>query len=174
MTFQIGLLLIILIASVVFFSFEWFSADVIALATLLLLVLTGLLPADRAFTGFGSDAVIMILGLLIMTAALLRTGVVEMTGRKIMRQTGDNPRTLLVTVMVSVAVLSAFISNTAATAFFLPLVVGIAARSHTNPSKLLMPLAFASILTSSVSLVSTSTNIVISNMMTRYGMAPMG
>lgn len=174
MTFQIALLLIILVASVVFFSFEWFSADVVALATLLLLVLTGLLPADRAFAGFGSDAVMMILGLLIMTAALLRTGVVEIAGRKILRQTGNNPRTLLVTVMVSVAVLSAFISNTAATAFFLPIVVGIAARAHANPSKLLMPLAFASILTSSVTLVSTSTNIVVSNMMTGYGLAPMG
>ena len=76
--------------------------------------------------------------------------------------------------MVTVAVVSAFISNTAATAFFLPAVVAVARRAKISPSKLLMPLAFASILTSSVTLISTSTNIVISGLLTQNKMAPMG
>ena len=76
--------------------------------------------------------------------------------------------------MVSASVLSAFISNTAATAFFIPVVLALAASNGTSPSRLLLPLAFASILTSSVSLISTSTNIVISELMIRSGQPPMG
>src|SRR4030095_2621704 len=110
----------------------------------------------------------------ILTAALLRTGVVEMSGRALLRLTGEDSDRVLVVITVAVALLSAFISNTAATAFFLPIAVGIAARARVSLSKLLMPLAFSSIVTSSVTLVSTSTNIVISGLMTRYQMAPMG
>ena len=174
MTLQIGLLLAIIALALVFFAFEWISADVTALGVLLLLILTGLVPANRAFSGFGSDTVMLILGLLIMTAALLRTGVVDMAGRFILRAAGGQPTRLVVAIMIATAVLSAFISNTAATAFFLPVAMGAAAKARISASSLLMPLAFSSILTSSVSLISTSTNIVVSNMMTRYGMPPMG
>jgi di/tricarboxylate transporter len=171
---QIGLLLLIIAAALVLFSLERISADVIALGALVTLALTGLVPANQAFAGFGSDVVMMILGLLILTAALLRTGVVEMSGRALLRLTGKDPHRVLVVITIAVALLSAFISNTAATAFFLPIAVGIAARAGVSLSKLLMPLAFSSIVTSSVTLVSTSTNIVISGLMTRYQMAPMG
>lgn len=174
MTIQIALLLLIIAASLVLFLFEWLPADVTGLVVLITLVLTGLLPADEAFSGFGSDAVIMILGLLILTAALTRTGVVEMTGRTLLRHTGDNPNRLLMWIMVVSASLGAFMSNTASTAFFVPITLGIAARSRISPSKLLMPLAFASILTSSVTLVSTSTNIIVSDLMARSGQPPMG
>ncbi len=76
--------------------------------------------------------------------------------------------------MVSVATVSAFMNNTAATAFFVPLVIGYAARIGESPSKFLLPLAFASILTSSVTPISTSTNLVVSDLLTRYQQAPMG
>ena len=174
MTLQIVLLLLILIVALALFSFEWVPADVAALGILLTLILTGLLPANRAFAGFGSDTVMMMLGLLILTATLLRTGVVEMAGRAILRRTGDDPNRLLVVIMLAAAALSAFISNTAATAFFVPLVVGLAHRARLSASKLLMPLAFASILASSVTLVSTSTSIVVSGLMTGYGLRPIG
>lgn len=172
MTPDILTLLVILGAALVMFVLEWVSADVVGLGVLILLILTGLLPAANAFAGFGSDTVMMILGLFILTAALLRTGVVEMAGRFIVRHAGDNPERVLALVMLGVAGLSAFISNTAATAFFLPVTIGIALRMKTSPSRLLMPLAFASILTSSVTLVSTSTNIVVSGVITNYEMAP--
>ncbi|MBI5671132.1 MAG: SLC13 family permease [Chloroflexi bacterium] len=174
MTSEIGLLLLIIAVSLVLFAFEWVSADVVALGVLLSLILTGLLPTDMAFAGFGSDAVMMILGLLILTASLTRTGVVDMAGRAIIRQTGDNPNRLLMIVVIASAVLGAFMSNTASTAFFVPVVIGLANRLRVSPSKLLMPLAFASILTSSVTLISTSTNIIVSNLMTRSGQRPMG
>jgi di/tricarboxylate transporter len=76
--------------------------------------------------------------------------------------------------LLSVALLSAFISNTAAAALFLPIVIGIAAKTKVSPSRLLMPVAFASILTSSVTLISTSTNLVVSGLMTKAKLAPLG
>ncbi len=174
MTGQIALLLLILFVTSVLLAFEWVTADVIALGTLITLILTGLLPAEEAFAGFGSETFIFLLGLFIMSAALTRTGVVEMTGRLIVRHTSENPNHLLAVVMVASSGLSAFLSNTAATAFFLPLVLGLSRRLRTSASKLLLPLAFASILTSSVTLVSTSTNIVVNALLTQYGMEPMG
>jgi len=174
MTEQIALLLFILAASLVLFSLERVPADVTALGVLLSLILTGLLPADQAFAGFGSATVMMTLGLLILTATLLRTGVVEMTGRAILRRTGSDPNRLFVVIVVASAVVGAFMSNTASTAFFVPITIGLAQRARISASKLLMPLAFASILTSSVTLVSTSTNIIVSGLMTKYDLSPMG
>ncbi len=174
MTFSIGLLLVILALALILFSIDRLPADVVALGVLLSLTLTGLLPAEQAFAGFGSDAVIMILGLLILSAALFRTGVVELTGRAIVRRVGSQPNLLLAVVMGAASLLSAFLSNTAATAFFLPVVLGISRRAKISPSRLLMPLAFASILSSSITLVSTSTNIVVSGLMTQAHMAPLG
>ena len=174
MTPAILLLLAIIVVALVLFSLERVPADVVALGVMLSLILTGLLPAERAFAGFGSDTVMMILGLLILTAALTRTGVVDIAGRTVMRYTGHAPNRLLVIVVVTAAVLSAFMSNTASTAFFLPIVIGVAQRTRTSASQLLMPLAFAAILTSSVTLVSTSTNLVISGLLTANGMPAMG
>jgi di/tricarboxylate transporter len=168
-----GLLLIIAVA-LILFSFEWVAADIVALGILVTLILSGLLPSREAFAGFGSDAVLMIFGLFILTAALLRTGVVEHAGRAIFRRTGDDANRLLMVIMLASAVLGAFVSNTASTAFFVPIVLGLANRARVSASKLLMPLAFASILVSSVTLVSTSTNIVISDLMTQYDMPPLG
>jgi len=174
MTLQIALLLGVLVCALVLFSREWLSPDVVGLCVLLALVFLGLLPARDAFLGFGSDTVILILGLLLLTASLLRTGVVDMVGGAILRHTGDSLNRLLLIVMLASSLLGAFMSNTASTAFFVPVVLGIAARAKVSPSKLLLPLAFSSILTSSVTLISTSTNVVVSGMMTRYGMPPMG
>ncbi len=174
MTFEIGLLLGLIVVALVFFSFEWVSADVVGMGLVIALVLTGLVPVKEAFAGFGSETVIMILSLLIMTAALLKTGVVDLVGRAILRHVGKSPNVMLLVIMLSVASLSAFISNTAAAAFFVPVVIGIASKSGLSPSRLLMPVAFASILTSSVTLISTSTNLVVSGLMTNAGLAPMG
>lgn len=171
-TLEIGLLLAIIGVALVMFSFEWVSSDVVGIGVVLALILTGLLPVKNAFAGFGSETVIMVLGLLIMTAALIRTGVVDLVGRAILRRAGKQLNPLLFVVMLAVAGLSAFISNTAAAAFFLPVVLGVAAKSKVSPSRLLMPVAFASILASSVTLISTSTNLVISGLMTNLGLAP--
>ena len=174
MTPDIAICLTILGVAILLFAWDRIPADVIALGVMLAVVATGLLPPDKAFAGFSSDTVIMILGLLIMSAGLIQTGVVEITGRYVFDLAGRNPAIFLPVIMVSVAAVSAFMSNTAATAFFVPLVIGYAGKIGVSPSRFLLPLAFASILTSSVTLISTSTNLVVSEILTRYQQAPMG
>jgi di/tricarboxylate transporter len=174
MTPDIAICLTILALTVVSFAWDRVPADVVALGAMLAVIATGLLPADKAFAGFGSDTVIMILGLLVMSAGLIQTGVVEIAGRRVFDLAGRNPAIFLPVIMVSVATVSAFMSNTAATAFFVPLVLGYTSRIGISPSKYLLPLAFSSILTSSVTLISTSTNLVVSDLLTRYQQPPMG
>lgn len=173
MTLEIGLLLAIIIGSLICLSFDWFPADVVGLGVVLALILTGLLPTEKAFAGFGNETVIMIFCLLIMTVSLAKAGVVEWVGRMLVRFTGDRPHMGLIAIMTGVAFLSSFISNTASTAFFVPIVIGMAARAKISPSKLLLPVAFSSILASSVTLISTSTNLIISGLMVTSGLEPM-
>ncbi|RPI86242.1 MAG: SLC13 family permease [Chloroflexi bacterium] len=170
--FQIILLIGILITALILFSIEKISADVVGLGVLIALILTNLLPADLAFAGFGSETVLMLLGLFILTASLTRTGVVDLAGRQIVKRTRTNPKSVVSVISVSAAALSSFISNTASAAFFLPVTMGLARRMRISVSELLMPLAFASILSSSVTLISTSTNIVVSGLITQFGMEP--
>jgi di/tricarboxylate transporter len=173
-TLPIILLLVIIGVALILFSTEWLPPDVTALGVLVTLVILGLVPLENAFDGFGSDTVILLLGLLIMTAALMRTGVVEMASRKLLDVISNRPRGLMPTIMVAVGGLSAFINNTAAAAFFLPVILGVSQRAKISASRLLMPMAFAAILASSVTLIGTSTNLVVSGLMTQHGMQPIG
>ncbi len=174
MTPDIAICLTVLGGTVLLFAWDRFPADVVALGAMLAVVATGLLPADKAFAGFSSDAVLMIFGLLVMSAGLFQTGVVEIAGRRLFDLAGTNTAVFLPVMMISVACVSAFMSNTAATAFFVPLVIGYAGKVGVSPSKFLLPLAFASILTSSITLISTSTNLIVSGLLTRYEEPPMG
>jgi len=174
MTTSIILLLIILAVALLFFSFEWIPPDVTAIGVLVALIIFGLVPLDQAFSGFGSDTFILLMGLLIMTAALMRTGVVEVVGRTLLKYTANHPGSLLPATMIAVAIMSVFINNTAAAAFFLPVILGLSQRAKFSASRLLMPMAFAAILSSSVTLVATSTNIVVSGLITQFGLEPIG
>jgi di/tricarboxylate transporter len=174
MTPEIATCLLILAAAVVLFAWDRLPAEVIALGVMLATIATGLLPPGKAFAGFSSDTVMMILGLLIMSAGLVQTGVVDIAGSYVFGLAGRNAKIFLPLIMIAVSTVSAFMSNTAATAFFVPLVMGYAAKLRESPSKFLLPVAFASILSSSVTLVSTSTNLVVSGILTRFGQPPMG
>ncbi len=174
MTLEIATLLIILGIALVLFSFEWVSVDIVALGVLISLVLTGLIPAEMAFAGFGNETVIMILGLFILTAALARTGVIEIVGRALMSRIKGDPSRLTLMVMGAAAAMSSFVNNTACAAFFAPVVMGLSRRMRISASRLLMPMAFAIILASSMTLISTSTNIMVDGMMRQYGLQPMG
>lgn len=173
MTLEIGLTLAVVGLAVVLFSLERLPTDVITLLLVLILLLTGLLSPTQAFAGFGSDTVVMIFGLLVLTAALVRTGMMETAGKWLLRFTGNTTTRATGVIMGVATTLSAFISNTATTAFLAPIVLELARRLRISPAKLLMPLAFASILASSLTLVGTSTNIVISGLMTQYGLPPL-
>jgi len=174
MTLQIALLLTIIVIAVVLFTMEHFPTDIIALGIVFLLVITRLIPPEVAFAGFGSDTIVMIFGLLVLTASLMRTGVVDFAGRLLLQVVDKRRDYVVIIIMATAAILSAFISNTATAALFVPITLNLSRRLHLSSSKLLMPMAFASILASSVTLVASSTNIVVSGVMTRYGLPPLG
>lgn len=164
----------VLALAVILFSLERLPADVTALGLMLLVAATGLVSPTQAFAGFGSEVVLMILGLLILTGAMIQTGVVDYLGREILSRVGQDQTRFLLLLMLAAAALSAFMSNTGATAFFLPIILSISRQLKISPSKLLMPLAFASILASSVTLIGTSTNLLVSGLMENAGLPPLG
>ena len=173
MTQETLLVLALLAVAVIAFSTEIIAAEVVALGLMLAFVIIGVLTPEQAFAGFANDTVLLILGLLIMTVVLSRTALLQTVSRLLLRATGDSSQRFLWLIMITVGAISCFMSNTAATAFFLPVVLAVSRRLKTSESRYLLPLAFASILSSSVTLIATSTNLVVSGLMKNKGLEPL-
>jgi di/tricarboxylate transporter len=156
------------------FAWDRLSVDTVALILLLALAIPGVISPKDALAGFADETIIVLIALFILTAGVVKTGVVERLGLRIAAVGGENPVRLTGVILVAVTVISAFFSNTVTTAVFLPIVIGIASRAGIPLSRVLMPLAFASILSSPVTLISTSTNLLVSGQLPRYGLAPIG
>lgn len=153
----------------VLFGTEWLPAEMTALLLLLALYFGGLLEVDALFAGFGSDVVLFLGSLFVISRALVRTGALDRLETVLARHAERSPRLVLLQLVFGTAALSAFLSNTATVAAMLPLAAGLARRLEIPPSRLFMPLAFASILGGSLTLIGTSTNIVVSGMLPRFG-----
>ena len=174
MTTAMILLLIIIAIAIVLFSLDALPADVIGIGIMIALIITGILTPEEGIAGFGSDTAIKTLGLLLLTTALIRTGFVQMVTRWIIEQVGEDKNRLFWLVSLATAGMGSFTSNTASTAFFLPVTLSISKKLKQHPSKMLMSVAFAAILSSSMTAIATSTNLVVSGLLTDYGYAPMG
>ncbi len=174
MTWEIAFVLGLLVAAVILFSGEWLSIDVVTLLVLLALVIFGTLTPQEAFSGFANDIIIILCSIFVLSKALLKTGVMESLASLIARFGGRTPVRLLMTVMLSAGSASAFMNNTTATAVFLPGVLGVCRRNRIRPRLLLMPLAFASILGGTCSLIGTSTNVAVSGYLQKVKMPPFG
>ena len=159
--------------AVVLMVTELLSVEVVAWLLAIALVLSGAITPADAFSGLSHAAVVTILGALILTNGLERTGVAQRLGSLLGRLAGDRPVRLLVLVMVSGAALSLFMNNIAAAAVLLPAVVNVAQRAKVSPSKLLMPLAFGVNLGGHATLLATS-NIIASATLQDLGLAPYG
>ncbi|GGO17724.1 SLC13 family permease [Deinococcus humi] len=169
----VTLILILFVAALVLFATEWLPVDVTALGLLSALLLTGLVTPKQAFAGFGSDTVLTLASLFILTRVLLRAGVIEWIGVSLARRARNAPA-MLRGLLGTVAGISAFTSNTATTAVFLPVVAGLARRGGIGAGRALMPLAFASILGGSITLIGTTTNLVVSGALPTTGQRPLG
>jgi di/tricarboxylate transporter len=173
MTFQIAIVLALLLVALVLFSTERIPIEVVSILLVMALVLTNTLTAAEAFAGFGNDIVITIAGLFILTGGLARTGIVDLVGRRLHRTAGKSEFSITALIMFAAASCAAVMKNTTTTAMFLPVVLGIAARRNISPSKLLMPLAFGAILGGTCTLIGTSTNLAVSGALPRYGIQPL-
>ncbi|MBZ9714022.1 SLC13 family permease [Deinococcus multiflagellatus] len=169
----VTLILLLFVAALVLFATEWLPVDVTALGLLSALLVLGLISPKAAFAGFGSDTVLTLASLFILTRVLLRAGVIEWIGTALVRRSRNAAGTLRA-LLGTVAGISAFTSNTATTAVFLPVVSGVARRAGLHASRVLMPLAFASILGGTITVIGTSTNLVVSGALPALGQKPLG
>ncbi|HEX8143396.1 MAG TPA: SLC13 family permease [Pyrinomonadaceae bacterium] len=164
----VAIVLILLFVAVVLFATERIPIDIVTIMLVLALILTGTLSAAEAFAGFGNDIVITISGLFILTGGLVKTGVIDVVGRRLHRIAGGNEFRLTVLIMVVAAACAAVMKNTTTTAMFVPVVLGMSERARVPASKLMMPLAFGAILGGTCTLIGTSTNLAVSGALSRY------
>ena len=155
MVLEMWLALGILAFAILFFVTEWLRLDVVAIIVVVALMVSRLLTPAEAVSGFSNTLVLTIAALFVIGGAILQTGLAEMIGNQVLRIAGTNPTRLLIVVMVAVALMSAFMSSTGTVAVLLPAVVSLAASLRISPSKLLIPLAYASLLGGALTLIGT-------------------
>lgn len=172
MTSEMYIVFGILLVSIILFSLDRFRLDLIALVALLSLLLTGILTPGEALAGFADPVVIMIAGLFVVGAAIFESGIANLTGSWLGNLAGTNPLRLTALIMLVTALLSAFLSSTGTVAVMLPVVVHLAHRANLSPSKLLIPLAFSSLLGGMLTLIGTPPNLIVSNLLRSQGLEP--
>ena len=159
---------IILVVSLVLFLTDKLPSDLIALLVAVSLGVTGVLTPQEAFSGFSRAAVITIMAIFILAEALRRSGVTEQVGNILLKVGGKSESRLIIVVMIAGAFLSLFMNNIAAAAVLLPAVSSAAKKAEISPSRLLMPLAFGTILGGMATLL-TTTNIILSSLLNDSG-----
>ena len=174
MTFDIALVLAILVVSLVLFVTEVIRMDLVALLVLAVLALSGLVTPVGALAGFSNPAVITGWAMFILSAGLTRTGVAEILGNGILRWTGRGEAWTITVIATTAAVLSAFMNNIGVAALMLPAVLTVARRTGTPPSRLLMPLAYGSLLGGLTTLIGTPPNLLVADALREHGMEPFG
>jgi di/tricarboxylate transporter len=171
---QIAIVYGLLVAAIVLFALERISVDITTLLLLIGLTATGILTPEEAFSGFSNDIIVILVSIFVLSGALQQTGIVDTIGARLDRMAGGSTNRLLLALMTIVGGISAFMNNTTATAIFVPPTVGVARKWKVSPSKLLMPLAYASILGGTCTLIGTSTNMAVSGFIAKSGMKPLG
>jgi len=155
------IILVILVATVAMFLWGRWRHDMVALAALLACVLAGLVPAGTAFAGFGHPAVITVACVLVLSRGLQTSGAVDALTRRLLPSSAG-PMLTIAALTLLAAVLSAFMNNVGALALLMPVAIQLAARHALPPGKVLMPLAFGSILGGMTTLIGTPPNLIVS------------
>ncbi len=172
MTFEIAAVLALLLIAVVLFAAERFPVDLVALIVMALLLVSGLITPAEGISGFSNSATVTVAAMFILSAGLFKTGVVNYLGSIIGRLFKYNFLLALIGVMIAVGIFSAFINNTPVVAIFVPLLLGIAREIKASPSKMLMPVSFASMFGGVCTLIGSSTNILVSSIAEQHGQRP--
>ncbi|MBL7163574.1 MAG: SLC13 family permease [Anaerolineales bacterium] len=174
MSFQILFTLTVLGIAVVLFISERLRVDLIALLVLSALALMGLVTPSEALSGFSNPAVITIWAVFIIGGGLSKTGMGNIIGRQLLRLAGPGEARLIVLIMLTTGLLSGFMNNIGVAALLLPVVMDIARQTGRPPSKLLMPLAFGSLLGGLMTQIGTPPNILISSALEENGLYAFG
>jgi di/tricarboxylate transporter len=171
---EIAIVLGLLLLAVILFATEIFSVDVVTIFILTVLCLTKVISPKEAFDGFSSDFIIVLAAIFIMVGALKKTGVIDTFIARLINFKKQPPKLILFFVMMISALASGFMNNTTITALMLNPTIGLSKLSGIAPSKILMPLAFASILGGTCTLIGTSTNVAVSGYIATQGLERIG
>lgn len=161
--------LAVLLFTVIFFANGKVRSDIVALCALAALLVFGILTPDEALAGFSNNVVVMMVGLFVVGGAIFQTGLAKMISSRLMKLAGNSETKLFLLVMLVTSAIGAFVSNTGTVALLLPIVVSMAMSLRMNPSRLLMPLAFASSMGGMMTLIGTPPNLVINNALLSAG-----
>jgi di/tricarboxylate transporter len=151
--------IVLALALFLFITGRW-RYDIVALLALLAVTMTGIIPGEQAFAGFGHPAVITVAAVLVVSRGLRNSGVVDFLAKPLFR-VSDRPTAQVSALSSLVAALSAFMNNVGALALLMPVAIRMARKNGRSPSLLLMPLAFASLLGGLITLIGTPPNIII-------------
>ncbi|RAU82562.1 SLC13 family permease [Pontibacter arcticus] len=171
---EIALVLTLLAIAVVLFATEKLPIEIVTLIMLIILASVRIITPEEAFAGFSSDFIIIIAAIFILSAALEETGILDFAVVRLARLAQHSAGLMLFIVMLVTGFVSAFMNNTTVTAMFLTPLIGLSKRISQSPSKLLMPLAYASILGGTCTLIGTSTNVAVSGYIAKAGLEPVG
>lgn len=160
---------ITILLAAVFFVNGKLRSDVVALCAITVLVVCQILTPEEALSGFSNSVVIMMIGLFVVGGGIVQTGLAKMISSKLLKLAGKSKLRLFLLVMLGTSAIGAFISNTGTVALMLPIVVSMAVSTGTNPSRLLMPLAFASSMGGMMTLIGTPPNLIINDTLISNG-----
>jgi di/tricarboxylate transporter len=168
-SFDLAIVLLLLAAAVVRFVINRPRMDVVALIMIAALPLSCVITMEEALAGFSDPNVILIAALFVIGEGLVRTGVARRLGDWLNAKAGSSETRLLVLLMLAVAGLGAVMSSTAVVAIFIPVVLRISQSTGAAPSRLMMPLSFAALISGMLTLVATAPNLVVNAELVRQG-----
>lgn len=169
MSYELMIVLILLLAAVIAFVMNKPRMDVVAICALLVLPLTGSITLNEALAGFSDSSVIIVAVFFVIGDGLVRTGVAFRVGDWLIKQAKNSETRLIVLLMLSVALLGSVMSSTGIVAIFIPIVLSIAAKMKADTSRLMMPLSFAGLISGMLTLVATPPNLVVSGQLQLAG-----
>jgi di/tricarboxylate transporter len=171
---EIWIVSIIITIAVFFIITEKMSVDLTAMGIMVSLMVTGILTPTEAVAGFANPAVITVGAMFLISRAMMRTGLVAVIGQRVIDLTRGNAGLATVVVLVIVSLASAFLNNTPVVVLFIPVMISLGCRFGISPSKVLIPISYASILAGTCTLIGTSTNIIVSDLSVSYGFGEIG
>ncbi|MFQ5949070.1 MAG: SLC13 family permease [Nitrospiria bacterium] len=172
MTAEIFFVLALVATAVVLFAAEIFPVDLVALMVMSTLLVSRIISPQEGISGFSNTATVTVGAMFVLSAGLFKTGALNFIGVWLARVGKRSFWVALITMMLTIGGVSAFVNNTAAVAIFMPIVLSVARDTKVSPSKLLMPLSFASMFGGVCTLIGTSTNILVNSIAERSGQPP--
>ena len=174
MSGELIVVLIVLGGAIVLFASDRVRLDIVAIMVVLALVLSGVLTVKESLAGFSDSVVIMIAGLFVVGEALSATGIALTVGKWLLHVGGANEKRLIALIMAVVAAVGAFMSSTGIVAIFIPIVVTIADKTGLSRGRLMMPLAYAALISGMMTLIATPPNLIVNGELAAAGLEPFG